>query len=517
MLVIFFVALFLRIVILNNYPFLSIGDEVREIGLNGLYLLTGKFNDVFQLGSYRGYSLVPAYLGYAARFIFQYSALTFRLPSAVFGSFAVLFMYISGRAWKGRTFGLIAALLMIANSYHLHFSRTELIINSAGLFGILILLGFIISQKSVYGYFFLGLVFGLSMHMYVAVRPIMVISCLYIFYLQTKNIYKSKKKISTLVKEKLVLTALITIGFLIGLGPTINIPDLLNQTGAGSFIYDNPQFVESSNPEKMSNLFDLYGKGLSTLVYEKTSPAYHYNNPDPLLTFPLNVLFILGFSYLVLSKDKKTFGVLLILLVLLSPLITNVLSGTTAQIQRLSGIFPVCILISAIGLIKLSDIIPNKLKRFFLFMFISILILFSIFTYFWGRKSDPQNIPWVLNDYKFEHVMRYVVENNNYSYYLLGAAGQELTIMHYTDKIYFTTYNRVTVEVVDEAQFIKLLEEIDNNDKSKKFISLELSDDLRKFEGKELKVNCKSQSIFPNYQCPRGFDKESFSYYIFNN
>jgi SAM-dependent methyltransferase/4-amino-4-deoxy-L-arabinose transferase-like glycosyltransferase len=120
-LLLFTVALALRLVALSSHPFLLNGTEAN-LGLDALALLRGQIRSPFSTGWLSNPTL-PLYL--LAPFLrwLGASEVALRLPSAVAGALGVVAIYlVGGRLWQ-RPVGVVAAIFLAGSHWHLHYSR----------------------------------------------------------------------------------------------------------------------------------------------------------------------------------------------------------------------------------------------------------------------------------------------------------------------------------------------------------------------------------------------------------
>ena len=119
-------AFIARFVLLSSYPYISLGDELRDPGYNALAIPRGGV-DLFGFGSYQGYGNFIPLISYFFMFFLKISILIYRIPAAFIGILSVFLTYILTRIWTNRYIAFSAAFFLAASIKHIHYSRTELL------------------------------------------------------------------------------------------------------------------------------------------------------------------------------------------------------------------------------------------------------------------------------------------------------------------------------------------------------------------------------------------------------
>ena len=133
----FVAALLLRLIGNNAVPAMLTGDE-GSAALNAVAVTKGEFNNPFTIGWFSFPSLFFLLPGVAIKVLGQtYGAL--RTPSALAGALTVVGLYLWARPMFGRLVAGLAALMLAALNYHIHFSRIGLNNIWDGLFAVLVL------------------------------------------------------------------------------------------------------------------------------------------------------------------------------------------------------------------------------------------------------------------------------------------------------------------------------------------------------------------------------------------
>lgn len=101
-------------------------QDTAECGLRGLEILHGRVADVFDFSTWYNtpyLSFVPYAASYA---LMGPTILGLRLPSVIFGTLALLALYLFARRWFGALAALIATALVAVSHVGIHFSRIGL-------------------------------------------------------------------------------------------------------------------------------------------------------------------------------------------------------------------------------------------------------------------------------------------------------------------------------------------------------------------------------------------------------
>lgn len=192
---VFFVALFLRVYKVAEYPAGLNADEAA-IGYNAYSLIqTGKdefghpwpinfqsFND-FKPGLY--FYLVLPFVK-----ILGLNELAVRLPSAILGSLTVIILYfLVYELFNSKLLALSSSLLLAVSPWHLHFSRGGWETNMATLFIVLGIWFFFVSLRKPKYFVFCTLTFALSMFTYHSARVVVPLFALGFILFYGKKIF----------------------------------------------------------------------------------------------------------------------------------------------------------------------------------------------------------------------------------------------------------------------------------------------------------------------------------------
>ena len=115
------VAIFFRFYDINNFPAGLFPDEAAN-GEDALLILDGDMRPFYPRGN--GREALFFFLEAASIWLFGIGVWQLHIVSALIGVCTVLAMYFATRAWFGRVAGLLAALFLATNHWHVTMSRT---------------------------------------------------------------------------------------------------------------------------------------------------------------------------------------------------------------------------------------------------------------------------------------------------------------------------------------------------------------------------------------------------------
>ncbi len=387
-------SLFLRVWQLDVFPAGLNADEAA-IGYNAYSLLkTGKDEYGITLplafksfGDYKP----GLYFYFVAPFVYLMglNEWSVRLPSAILGTFTIYIVYLlAKKILENERAGLISALLLAINPWHLHFSRGGWETNAATFFiGLGIYLFLLGLDKS--RYIFLSMLsFLISMYTYQSPRlvvPILLI-VLIIFYRS-----QLQKRLQHFLKYIPILILL-------------SVPLILQFTsGGGSARFSGLSFLGDVGPATRVN--ELRGEhtapaGLITTLLHNKITAYapeflkhyldHFNadflfiNGDPLIRNKVPetgqffiiqaLLLILGLVYLMRSdlKHKK----IIFIWLAVAPLASSTTYQTPHALRALNMVIPLIMIIS-VGMNWIMMIGNKRVVAFSIF----IIFLFTVFEF----------------------------------------------------------------------------------------------------------------------------------------
>jgi len=390
----------LSFILLVNYPFVAVYDQIRDGGLNAQQIVNGSIKNIFAYGRYESHGLIiPTITGFFY-LIFKNSVLTFRFPGALIAVLDVLMIYWICRRTVGKRAAFWSALILINLPLYLYYSRTEIVPFFSSLLTslILLLLSFFFQRKSFQAFALLGLLLGFSSGFHTSIRTIALLTAIIVITLALYDVLIRK-----INKKAAIGILLMVVFFFIGFGPRVlfTTPNIFFQTRS----LRNLSFVDSTkgvitNKEFLNNSSIDFGKIVNN--YEKSLLVYfreptrstHYADLKPLLDPILGIFFVVGFLSAIFIS-KSIFLRIVCLFALLIPLTNSAITEAINSDNRLLPLLPVSAILAGYGIQITFSKISNlfKLKNWttlFLGITLIIYILFQGCKFFWNESASKQ-------------------------------------------------------------------------------------------------------------------------------
>lgn len=381
-------ALFVNFTAIRSYPFVSLGDEVRDAGLDAMHIVDGTIKNIFQYGRYDAHGLItPTVASFFYR-IFRNSVLTYRIPSEIIATLDVLLIYLFLRTLISRFAAFFGSLTLLTFPLHLFFGRTQLnvIFNSFWTSAILLIFRALLQKQRLVDFALMGTIIGFSAGFHAAVRVIALLAlCVVLLFILYKGITRYHGIWQKLKHTGIHALVLIVFG-LIGFGPRIVYTTTENFFHTSRFYYNNDLEKKSlASQKELGDLYQRYGKSLMVWFYEPTS--FFYTDRRPLLPPFLAIIWFLGIGYTVFVA-RRAFLYFPLMLVLAVPFFNSAITDWINADHRLSVLLPVGAIFIALGLFYLQGAIRSKSVKIFLFTLFGIYITFSTISYY---KDQPAN------------------------------------------------------------------------------------------------------------------------------
>ncbi len=430
LILIILLAAFLRFYKLGSYPALN-ADEASN-GYDAYSLIqTGmdqhgnawpisfeSFND-FKPGLY-------VYLALPFVKLMGLNTLAVRIPGALLGVLSVLLLYLLVRKLFGSNkLATISALFLAISPWHLQFSRGGWEVNAATFFillGVIYFLKFLEKPKYLTPSF---LFFALSLYTYHAAR---VISPL--LGLSLVLIYKDKIFVKERTKS-IILNSLFIIILLIPLAKDLLSPGSLSRaTGVGLMADQGPiNRIEEQRGEH-GNINSILGKVLHNkainygLLFAKNWTS-HFNGeflfmsgdsiernkvPETGEMYLLDILF-LGFGLILISKKIDNGWKFVMSWLIIAPIASS-LTFQAPNALRSQGMVIPLVIISAYGLIELSEYLKNKNIKIGIWL-LGLGIVWSFARYLNMYYLHMSKVYPYSSQYGVEELVSYVSENQS--------------------------------------------------------------------------------------------------------
>lgn len=377
---------------LQDYPFVSVGDEVRDGGLNAMQIANGALVNIFSYGRYDAHGLIIPTISAFFYNIFGNSVLTYRLPAALLSILDIAIIFILVRFLLSKTAAFFSALTLATLPLHLFFARTQIVVafNSFWSSFILLFLFILFKKGRTIDYVFLGTILGFAGGFHAAIRTMVILVLLTVITVDLwtiiKKLVKKEKKFHNLQKIFLLI-----VFFLVGFGPRILFSDTLN-------------FFHTSRLS-LSDLYTTetrYIKSLMVWGYEKTT--FFYPDHNPILSPILAVFFLLGIGYSLFILKKKYLYILIFLSVSL-PFFNSSITDWINADHRISPLLPIGAIFAGMGINYVLNLISNKNLKFIIGGIIFIYLLFKACGFF---TDLPANKNYNIKDYLSMHIIYFI-------------------------------------------------------------------------------------------------------------
>jgi hypothetical protein len=494
LIVVFILATSTRFFLLANYPFVSVGDEVREPGYNTQRIENGKVKNIFAYGQYDAYGLIISTSTLGFYKIFGGSVLTYRIPAAIVSILDIVCIYLLLIfVTKNVLASFLGSMALISLPLHLYYSRTELVVILSSLFSTLNLIALFVflkrKSRSLVDYVFLGTLFGFSFGLHGSIKAmslilIVIVFCINFFQLIQKKNYK------TIFKRMLIFLVFILLGF----GPRIlktSGPDIFFNTSRLPFV-SKVQYSRSDLSGQ--SLGQKYLRSLLVWIVEPTTAWYA--DQKPILTPILFSILIMGLATAIF---KKNYYLLIIIFTALSLHLTN--SALTDMVNgdhRLSPLLPIGVIFIGYGLGFIFEKLKNKKIKCVLSAFLFLFFLTKIFYFF---EDQPANKNKNIGDYLSMHMIYFINSNqydaktnDNLRLLVSPKNYEKFTTLHYAEQYEYFLPNL-------NLEFQSTLDVLDNE--------LYIINGENAYLQQSRLINCNKRSYF----CPLNYNDNIFIYF----
>lgn len=526
----FLIAFLPRVLLLGIYPHVSIFDELRDAGLLAQRFSANNPTEIFGFGSYQGYgNFVPLSAFYFLK-IFGASFLSYTVPAALYGTVAICLLYLAIAPIKGVKFAVITAALTSVVLSNLQFSRTEICIITDSFLAMLIFIAYLITLKTKWGFFILGSVAGLTWHFYAGSRLILLCFLIIIFFVELKKLFTSLvlKKNRQAIMRGLQITGLFLIGLFISLGPTIlylKQETFFSGNGVNLLLFNQPEFVGLSVWEKIVKLVQTYLFAFGTYTFVPVKYYYFNAYPYALLTFPVNLFFLLG-VVVAFFKSKGRVIKSVLFVVLLFPFLSQVLANQVGYIHRQQGIVGFINIIACVGLFYFFEklLLKFKWKQIFMVVLIALFYISQLVIFFGTRLVDVPYQKRSPEAYVFQRILFDIAQEevSGTEYFILDQLPYNIGALHYKEKAQYLTSPR-RVSIVQMDRFIAKLNLAATGKIKQRQVFFLLDkkqiDDEWFQNGREFKekiYHCQERHFGILYDCPNNMSEYTYYYYEVN-
>ncbi len=371
LLILFLLAFMLRVVRLEQMPYVLSGDE-GSVGLVGWEFIQGSRDNLLGLGWF-SFPALYSWLLSLSQLVFGRTAVAIRLVSALAGALTIPGTYQAGRTLFNRSVGLLAAVWLAAFHYHVFFSRIAYNNVFDGLFLILCvtLLYQAWQSNQRTDFLLLGVLLGFSQYFYTTARAIPLILVLWLPWLRLRNArwktYLPQLTSTLLVAGSISLPLIATY---------LSQPDTLIFTAGRVSLLDPTLLGPAARALGTSPLGLVLEQTLVTALGLTVGElqGIYLDSGQPMLLGLSTIIFALGLMLALIRWRKPNFAILL--LTLLFSILIGGLSVEAPSSQRLILLPPILALIIAALLDSLRAWLDQHWPR--LRLLFSILILSSM-------------------------------------------------------------------------------------------------------------------------------------------
>lgn len=303
------VALTLRTVGLPVHPYPWSGDEL-SIGIEARRILAGEVTNYFDTGwsSQSNWSFVPTAI---TEFLFGENIFAVRLVSAIAGTLAVLFVYLTARELFTPSVALMAGAFLATLPFNVHFSRIGVnnIVDSFMSALVFWLLARALNKNDLRYYFTAGIVGGFCIYSYAGTRLVLILAFAILIYvsIRQRGYFASN--------WKNLAAFLVAVG--ISVAPQAAYFSKHRDIFVGRFgqeaIFLNGWLErQTANTGKsiLEILFEQFK--LTTLVFiSSPAPGNFFNSPYPYLTVFGSILFLAGMAFALAHLFETRYSILL--------------------------------------------------------------------------------------------------------------------------------------------------------------------------------------------------------------
>ena len=288
-------AFALRTWSLTTHPYPWSGDEV-SIGIEAGRILKGEVTNYFETGwsSQSNWSFIPTAL---TEVIFGKNILAVRIPSAIAGTLAVLFLYLTARELFNPTIAVMSGVILSALPYHLHFSRIGVhnVVDSLMSALVFWMLARGMKKNDSRWFFNAGIAAGLCIYTYTGTRLALILAVATLIFF----ILRDRKFLTTQWKH----LAAFTVAGIVSAAPQAAFfarhPDIfMGRFGQEGILFNGwlTQQAAQTGESVLAILFDQFTRTFLVFI---SSPALgnFFNSPYPYLTLLGAIFFLLGMGY----------------------------------------------------------------------------------------------------------------------------------------------------------------------------------------------------------------------------
>lgn len=415
------VAIVLRFIFMDIYPFHTVSDQLRDGGRQTKEVINGDFENIFGYGSYNSHGLIIPIANIPFYMVFGDSFYAFRVPSAIISLAGIFVLYILVRRFINKPSAIFATLTLICMPIDLYYARTEPVVIWSTLLTVTLLLSLCLllaKPTSLSRVILLGITIGITFNFYASVRPVAFLALgfgvLALLYFYIRRALSNKKKFKQNAVGYLLSISLLGVFVLLGFGPRVfHTPmDIFLHQSRAINVTDEE---EPSLLQKAYEGVETYPESLMVYIAEDTT-IDNYQREEPILSIWLSIFFIVGLAISLVFPNK--YLITFITFIFILPYTNSSLTDIVNISRRLTPLTVLASIFVGYGVYLLSYksklfhyFFPRKLADIFVIFFFLIFISFQAFNFFYMEDANKSMFRQVkINEYQ-DFMLMYAVKD----------------------------------------------------------------------------------------------------------
>jgi len=427
-------AAFLRFYQLGNIPAGLTNDEANTGHDAYSILLTGKdqWGTFLPITNFKGFGDFPPpvyrYLSVLPIHFFGLNQFSVRFISALAGTLSVLMLYFVGKKLFNKKIAIFSSILFAIMPWAIGLSRVAIESNVAILFLLIaIWFGFNNSRNKIRNFTISVISLAVSAYTYSAYSLFVPLVFIVLIF---ENFYKTKLSYKNIILPLVIFLILIL--------------PIFSDKGSASTRFSQIGFLSNENSIGLINILNdergqclkVFNSNLCRVINNKQalflsvfvknylshfSPNFLYINgtstqysilPQRGLDYLLSFVFlVLGMYFLLIKNKNKKLSVLFLTLFLLAVL-PDSLTGD-GNYSRASIMQPFLAIIGGLGLSMIYDKFKNKKVKYAVSILISIILLFSLSSFYFIYLTYFKNNYSTFSQYGYQQLMTQVAKNKD--------------------------------------------------------------------------------------------------------
>jgi hypothetical protein len=451
--VLFALALAVRVYELELHPYAFVNDE-GEVGKSAVAILRGQVTNLFVTGwsGQPNWSFAPTALSVA---LLGNTAFAARLVSAVQGALALVFVYLLGREAFDRRTALLAGLVLVGLSWHVHFSRMAVnnVVDSFFAAGVFWLVYRALRRGGLLDYLWAGLASGLTVYSYLGSRLVLALAVSLLLFAWLRRYLRLGLHLRHLLvyagAAAVVAAPMLAYFFR-------HVDVFMGRVSAESILVNGwlPRQMAATGQSAALVLVDQFRK--SSFVYVTgIAPGQFYNAPRPYLPALAAVFLVLALGYALWRCAQPRYFLLTLWFWSVVILGSTLTVGPPSH-QRLTMTAPAAALLVAVGLretlrlVQRLQLVPARLTLALGLLLAGVTSTQGVVFYF-GEYRAGHYFEDPTNEFSYEVAQVARALGPDYRVYLLGAPSVYAVFgdfAYLAPEVEVVDFNDVTPEIV---------------------------------------------------------------------